>query len=65
MCIRDSIDEALYLADRIIVLTARPARVKSEIQVDEPRPRDLLSNAMIALKRNLLKELAQSHVLAE
>ncbi|RLG94614.1 nitrate ABC transporter ATP-binding protein [Candidatus Bathyarchaeota archaeon] len=60
-----NIDEALYLADRIIVLTARPARVKSEIQVDEPRPRDLLSNAMIALKRNLLKELAQSHVLAE
>ncbi|HDM89314.1 MAG TPA: ABC transporter ATP-binding protein [Candidatus Bathyarchaeota archaeon] len=60
-----NIDEALYLADRIIVLTARPARVKRKIQVDEPRPRDLLSNAMIDLKRNLLKELAQSHVLAE
>jgi len=60
-----NIDEALYLADRIIVLTARPARVKREIQVDEPRPRDLLSNAMIDLKRSLLRELAQSHVLAE
>ena len=60
-----NIDEALYLADRIIVLTARPARIKKEIRIDESRPRDLLSNSMIKLKRVLLEELAQSHILAE
>ena len=36
-----SIDEAIHLADRIIVLTAAPARVKRVIEVPIPRPRDL------------------------
>jgi NitT/TauT family transport system ATP-binding protein len=33
------IDEAIVMADRIIVMTGRPARVKEEITVDLPRPR--------------------------
>jgi NitT/TauT family transport system ATP-binding protein len=37
--ITHSIDEAIALSDRIIVSTARPARVKGEIRVDLPRPR--------------------------
>ena len=37
------IDEAAYLADRIVVLTASPARVKEIVDVELPRPRDQIT----------------------
>ncbi len=39
--ITHDIKEAIYLADRVIVFTKRPGRVKCEIEVDIARPRDL------------------------
>jgi NitT/TauT family transport system ATP-binding protein len=35
-----SIEEAAYLSDRVIVMTARPGKTKSVIKIDLPRPRD-------------------------
>jgi NitT/TauT family transport system ATP-binding protein len=35
------IDEAVYLSDRVLVLTVRPGRLKEEVRVDLPRPRRL------------------------
>jgi NitT/TauT family transport system ATP-binding protein len=51
------IDEAIILADRVLVMTARPGKIKAEIQVDIPRPRSLeavLEPDFIALKRRIL-----------
>jgi NitT/TauT family transport system ATP-binding protein len=35
------IDEAVYLGDRVVVLTARPGRIREEIRIELPRPRSL------------------------
>ena len=35
------IEEAIGLSDRILVMTDRPGRIKSEYRVELPRPRDL------------------------
>ncbi|MFZ6690609.1 ABC transporter ATP-binding protein [Undibacterium sp. SXout20W] len=48
-----SIEEAIYLADRIIVMTYRPGTVKKDIVLDLPRLRDPSSAAFNALKREL------------
>ncbi len=49
-------DEALYLADRIVVLSHRPGRIKAEFTVDIPRPRSLetrFSPEFLSLKRRI------------
>ena len=35
------IDEAVYLSDRVLVFTVRPGRIKEEVLIDPPRPREL------------------------
>jgi NitT/TauT family transport system ATP-binding protein len=47
------IDEAVALADRVVVFTSRPGRVKTIVPIDIPRPRDLFSPGAEALRRQL------------
>lgn len=64
------IEEAIGMADQVVVLTGRPARVKATYTVDLPRPRDLhdirLGTAFQSLYRSiwgdLREEVLRSHV---
>src|SRR5215471_9747966 len=52
-----NVAEAVYLADRVVVMTPHPGRVKSEVAIELPRPRDPLSVAFLEVQKRLLSEL--------
>jgi sulfonate transport system ATP-binding protein len=54
------VDEAVVLADRIMVMRPRPGRIAEEIEVDLPRPRDRQSAAFDFAKRRVLSALDRS-----
>ena len=54
------VDEAIVLADRIMVMCPRPGRIFDEIGVDLPRPRDRQSAAFDFVKRRVLAALDRS-----
>lgn len=59
--ITHDIEEAIYLSDRIYVLSARPARMKEEVQIPMPRPREreiVTSSQFNRIKRNVLSNLS-------
>ena len=56
-----SVEEAVLLADRIIVMTAGPGRVDCQIKVDLPRARDVSSPEFNALRRDVTRRLT-SHL---
>jgi NitT/TauT family transport system ATP-binding protein len=64
-----SIEEAIYLSDRIVVMTARPGRVKQIVTVPEARPRDMASIDMNQRQREvravLGEEIARAAALEE
>jgi sulfonate transport system ATP-binding protein len=54
------VEEAIVLADRIMVMRPRPGRVQEEIECDLPRPRDRQSAAFDFVKRRVLAALDRS-----
>jgi NitT/TauT family transport system ATP-binding protein len=54
-----SIEEAIYLSDRIVIMTARPGRIKAIVSVDEQRPRDMTSPGMTAMRRRVRDILSE------
>lgn len=57
LLITHDVDEALYMADRILVLSPRPACIQARFELDMPHPRRLISPEMDALRETILKEL--------
>src|ERR1700752_4874375 len=54
-----NVAEAVYLADRVLVMTPHPGMVKSEVRIALPRPRDPLSVEFLQYQKSLLRHLGQ------
>jgi sulfonate transport system ATP-binding protein len=54
------VDEAIVLADRVVVMRPHPGRIEEEIDIDLPRPRDRQSAAYDFAKRRVLAALDRS-----
>lgn len=51
------IEEAAQLADRVLVLSNRPATISRELRITVPRPRDLTNPSVVIAMRTILREL--------
>jgi len=56
------IEEAVFLGDRVVVLTARPGRIRQEVKIDLPRPRtlEIKKSAQCHEYRNTIWDLIRS-----
>src|SRR5262249_31096732 len=55
------IEEAAQLADRVIVLTERPAQIRYELSIATPRPRDLTHPEVVGAIHRILTEMGIEH----
>jgi nitrate ABC transporter ATP-binding subunit len=56
-----SVEEAVLLADRVLVMSAGPGKIDSDFRIDLPRPRDVSSPEFNALRRDVARRLT-SHL---
>jgi len=54
LLVTHDVEEALFLANRVIVFSDRPARIKADIQVDRPYPRHRGDARLAELRREIL-----------
>jgi NitT/TauT family transport system ATP-binding protein len=57
LLVTHDVEEALVLADRVCVLSPRPARIVAELAVPGARPRDPADDDLVALRRQALEAL--------
>lgn len=59
-----NLEEAVFLGDRVVILSNKPAQVKDDIPIDLPRPRDVLSPQLNALRIRCTESLNETRLAA-
>src|SRR5438067_7867919 len=57
LLVTHDIDEAIYMSDRIVIMTPPPGRIDRTIQIDLVRPRDRTSQAFLRVRSQILEQL--------
>jgi len=57
------VDESVQLADRVVVMSARPAKIRKIVDIDIPRPRDISSKRYLELRDGILAEIGLAHAI--
>lgn len=55
--ITHNIEEAVYLAEKVLILSNKPAKIKEEVIIDLPRPRDITSPEFIAYRNDITDKI--------
>jgi NitT/TauT family transport system ATP-binding protein len=55
------IDEAVQLADRVVVMSARPATIQQIVPIDIDHPRDISSSRYLELRDGIFKQIGLAH----
>ena len=55
------VDESVQLADRVVVMSARPATIRTIVEIDISRPRDISSPRYLELRDGILAEIGLAH----
>jgi ABC-type nitrate/sulfonate/bicarbonate transport system ATPase subunit len=55
------IDEAVQLADRVVVMSARPATIQQIVKIDIPHPRDISSSRYLELRDGIFRQIGLAH----
>ncbi len=58
-----SVDEALYLSDRLVILTKRPSTIYKVLDLPWERPRDRTSPEFVSMRKKILEYLQQQNVM--
>lgn len=55
--ITHNIEEAVYLAERVIILSNKPANIKEEVKIDLPHPRDITDPRFIEYRKYITEKI--------